>query len=259
MIAVNGIGFWAPGFAGLGAFRAGEADRDLTMPKCEVVTARARRGTSRIGRMLAEVTTQAAADASVDLGAVPTVYASAWGEIDIMINLLGQIADGDVGLSPLRFKHSVHNSASGMVSIAAGNRTFSTALAAGRKTFEQGVLEALTYLTTTDADHVILAVAEDRLPAPLDRFGEYEALAVAFCFGTDAREGAHGTLSFPKRTGEPLRPDLPELYAENPTAFALPVLDALANPEGAEGLALSAAPRPFAIDVLSAEQSRTEP
>ncbi|MBW2462221.1 MAG: beta-ketoacyl synthase chain length factor [Deltaproteobacteria bacterium] len=256
MIAINGIGFWAPGFADLGAFREGRIDADLTMPKCELVTGRAKRGTSRIGRMLAEVTSQAAADAAVDLGTVPTVYASAWGEIDIMVNLLGQIADGDVGLSPLRFKHSVHNSASGMVSIAAGNRTFSTALAAGRRTFEQGVLEALTYLTTTDADHVILAVAEDRLPAPLDRFGEYEALAVAVCFGKEPREGAHGALSFPRRADEARLPTLPPVYAENPTAFALPLLDALVKPGGADGLALSAARRPFAVDVSSADPSR---
>lgn len=249
MIAVDGIGFWAPGYADLSAYRAGEADDTLIMPKCEVVSARAKRGTSRIGRMLAEVVTQAAADASVALETVPTVYASAWGEIDIMVNLLGQIADGDVGLSPLRFKHSVHNSASGMVSIGAGNRNFSTALAAGRRTFEQGMLEALTYLATTEAEHIILAVAEDRLPAPLDRFGEYEALAVAFCFGKELTEGAHGAVSFPARAAEPARPTLPEAYAENPTAFALPVLDALTKPEGATSLALSAAERPFVVDI----------
>jgi hypothetical protein len=249
VIAVNGIGLWAPGFANLEAFRAGEADEAVTMPKCAIANARAKRGVSRIARMLAEVTQQAAEDAGVDLSQVPTVYASAWGEIDIMIKLLDQIADGEVGLSPLRFKHSVHNSASGLVSIATENRGFSTAIAAGRRTFEQGVLEALTLLRTTENDSVILAVAEDELPKPLDRYGRYEALAVGLCFGKTPGDGAHGNLGFPRRASEVVHPRLPEAYAENPTAHALPLLDALASGEPVKGLALSAADRPFAVDV----------
>jgi hypothetical protein len=249
VIAVNGIGLWAPGFANLEAFRGGEADEAVTMPKCAIANARAKRGVSRIARMLGEVAQQAAEDANVDLGAVPTVYASAWGEIDIMIKLLDQIADGEVGLSPLRFKHSVHNSASGLVSIATENRGFSTAIAAGRRTFEQGVLEALALLATTESESVLLAVAEDELPKPLDRYGRYEALAIGLCFGKTPREGAHGSLTFPKRASEVVRPTLAETYAENPTAYALPLLEALASGDSVKGLALSGADRPFAVDV----------
>ncbi len=249
MIGVDGIGLWAPGFASLEAFRAGEADESVTMPRCAVANARAKRGVSRIARMLGEVVQQAAEDAGADLSEVPTVYASAWGEIDIMIKLLDQIADGEVGLSPLRFKHSVHNSASGLVSIAAENRGFSTAIAAGRRTFEQGVLEALSLLRSSDGERVILAVAEDELPTPLDRFGRYAPLAIGLCFAKTPREGAHGTISFPKRASEVLRPTLPDAYAANPTAHALPLLDALASGEPVKALALSAADRPFAIDV----------
>jgi hypothetical protein len=251
MIAVNGIGLWAPGFGSLDAFRAGEADESATMPKCDIADARAKRGTSRIARMLGEVVQQAGTDAGVDLGSVPTVFASAWGEIDIMIKLLDQIADGDVGLSPIRFKHSVHNAASGLVSIATENRGFSTALAAGRRTFELGVLEALTFLMTSDAQSVILAIGEDQLPTPLDRYGRYEALAVGLCFGKTAREGAYGTISFPKRADAPRRPTLPDAYAFNPTAWALPLLDALVSGEAVESLALSAADRPFATTLTA--------
>jgi hypothetical protein len=251
MIAVNGLGLWAPGFASLDAFRAGAVDASVTMPKCEVADARAKRGTSRLARMLGEVVQQAGADAGAELGAVPMIYASAWGEIDVMINLLDQIASGEVGLSPIRFKHSVHNAASGLVSIATDNRSFSTALAAGRRTFELGVLEALTFLMTSDADSVILAVGEDRLPTPLDRYARYEPLAVGLCFGKTAREGAHGTLSFPKRADAPRRPALLDAYAENPAAWALPLLDALVSGESVEALALSAADRAFATNVAS--------
>jgi len=251
MIAVNGIGLWSPGFADLASFRAGEPDESVSMPKCALAAARAKRGTSRIARMLGEVFQQAGEDAGVDLSQVPTVYASAWGEIDIMIKLLDQIAEGDAGLSPIRFKHSVHNSASGMVSIATENRGFSTALAAGRRTFEQGVLEALTLLRTTNSESVILAVAEDQLPMPLDRYGKYEALAVGLCFGKVARDGAHGSVTFPARADEPTRAALPEAYAANPTAHALPLLDALRS-GGVTKLALSAADRPYTVDVSAA-------
>lgn len=251
MIGVRGVGLWAPGFPGLDAFRTGVPLPDVTEPACTVANPRAKRGTSRLARMLGEVVQQAGEDAGADLGTVATVYASAWGEIEVMVSLLGQIADGEVGLSPLRFKHSVHNSASGLVSIATGNRGFSTAIAGGKRTVERGLVEAFGLVESGEHESVILAIAEDELPRPLDRYARYEALAIGLCLGST--DGAkHGTLALSRGPVDPARalerPTFPARYAENPTVWALPLVDALAKGRPST-LALSDAARPWAAEV----------
>lgn len=235
-VAVTGVARWSAG--------AGPSE-----PACAIADARAKRGTSRITRMLGEVVEIAAREGGADLSTAATVYASAWGEIDIMIGLLAQIADGDVGLSPLRFKHSVHNAASGLVSIAAGNRGFSTAIAAGDRTVEQGLVEAWGLLATGTAE-VLLAVGDDRLPEPLDRFGAYEGLAAALCLVRDP--GMRPVLAWLEapRLGavERAEVELPEPFAQNPCAWILPILDAVAS--GAAREVPLTAERPLVVPVL---------
>jgi hypothetical protein len=249
VIHVTGIGAWAPGHPDVASLRSGSRVEDATEPPCKVADARAKRGASRLARMLGEVVEQAAKDAGADLATIPTVYASAWGEIDIMIALLEQIHVGETGLSPLRFKHSVHNSASGLVSIAASNKSFSTAIAGGRRSFEQGMLESLALLRSGAARSVIFAVAEDRLPRPLDRYSDHEALALAFCFDVDGAERAHGAIAFPERVERATPADEPDAhYAKNPTAWGLPLLRALFA-DASQTVELSAGPRPWAVGV----------
>lgn len=229
-VAITGVGRWTP-------------TTEASEPGCAIADARAKRGTNRITRMLGEVVQQAAVEGGADLATVATVYASAWGEIDTMIALLSQIADGDVGLSPLRFKHSVHNAASGLVSIASGNRSFSTAIAAGDRTVEQGLLEAWALLCAGSPSRVrpegaggprvstdvILAVGDDRLPPPLDRYSSYRGFAAALCL-TREPEGRRvlAWLEAP-RVSETARADhvLEDDLRHNPCAWIVPLLDAI--------------------------------
>lgn len=248
-VAVTGLALWAPGFPSLDAWTRGEADETVAEPTCALAHPRAKRGTSRIARMLGEVVQQTVTDGGADISTVSTVYASAWGEIDIMVGLLEQIFDGDVGLSPLRFKHSVHNAASGLVSIAAENRGFSTALAAGDRTVEQGLVEALCVLATTETQDVVLAVGDDRLPIPLERFGRYEGLAVGLCLTREpAARRVRAWLDGPRRLDGPSQVRAPAAFAENPCAWVLPLVDAIAK-GATELVPLSAAERPFGVAV----------
>jgi 3-oxoacyl-(acyl-carrier-protein) synthase len=234
-VAVTGVGRWTP---------SPGADE----PPCAIADGRAKRGTSRITRMLGEVVEQAVREAGADVASVATVYASAWGEIDIMVGLLAQIHDGDVGLSPLRFKHSVHNAASGLVSIAASNRAFSTAIAAGERTVEQGVVEAWALLAAGTPE-VVLAAGDDRLPAPLDRFGAYEGFAGAVCLTRDpGTRRVRAWLERPRPLDSSASTDLPEPFATNPSAWLAPLLDAIAAGQARE-VVLSAAARPLAVSV----------
>lgn len=238
-IAVTGVGRWTP-------------TEDAPEPPCAIADVRAKRGTNRITRMLGEVVHQAATDAGADPETVATVYASAWGEIDTMVALLAQIADGDVGLSPLRFKHSVHNAASGLVSIACKNRAFSTAIAAGDRTVEQGLVEAWTLLAD-GVPEVILAAGDDRLPPPLDRYGRYRGLAGAVCLVRDPGERAVRAWIGAPRPSELPRADVTfeEDLRDNPCAWIVPLLDAIEAGEPRE--VLLAAERPMVVTVSPGE------
>lgn len=202
------------------AWLTGKTDDSVVEPACAIVTGRAKRGTSRITRMLAEVATQAAQGA--ELTKTPIIFASAWGEIETMIDLLNQIVDGAEGLSPLRFKNSVHNAASGLLSIASKNRAFSTAIAAGTETVECGLLEAFSALETHP--EVILAVGDDRLPEPLDRLSEYQGAAMAIRLTREPNPESLGAASFPSYSFQTRGDQNPNA---NPTEKIFPLIRAV--------------------------------
>lgn len=231
-VAIRGVALWSPGIGSFADYlaRDGAAAGDgPEQPKCGIVGSRQRRGTSRIARMLCEVADQTAKDSGADASNVPTLFASAWGEIDIMVGLLEQIYASDGPLSPMRFKHSVHNAASGLVSIAAKNRSFSSALAAGRQTVDEALHEAFGLLAT-EAEDVLLIFGEDRLPEPLHRFSPHEGLAVGFHLSRN-EDGAKGFLSR-AATGPEVQPVVvPERFERNSVVGALRIALALSRGE----------------------------
>lgn len=178
-IAITGWGLWSPGFANADAWFEGVADRDVVKPKCELVGPRLKRGSSRFANMLGEVVAQAAAAAEVDVTTVPTFYGSSLGEVGTMVTLLRMLFEEEGKLSPNRFKNSVHNAASGLVSIGTQNTSFSTAIAGGSRSFETTLIEAWAYLADLGGD-AIVAVADDEVPEPLDALDDQDALAVGF-------------------------------------------------------------------------------
>ena len=193
-ILVTGLALWTPGFASIDAFAEGAHDPSVTDCASAWVPARLLRGASRLTRMLGESAERACVAGGADPKTVATVYGSDYGEIETMVILLDTIFRGDGQLSPMRFKNSVHNAASGLSSIGQGNRSFSTSLAAGRRTFEASIIEAMALLEERGGE-VVVAVADDSLPEPLRQLEGWEALAVGLCLRSD--EAA--------RAGEPRR------------------------------------------------------
>ena len=184
-VVVTGLSLWTPGFASIGAWARGEADPSITDCACEWVPPRLLRGASRFTRMLGEAADQATRDAGADPKTIATVYGSDYGEIETMVVLLDTIFRGDGQLSPMRFKNSVHNAASGLSSIGQGNQSFSTALAAGTRTFEASMLEAMALLEERGGS-VVVSVADDVLPEPLLALEGWEALAVGIVLQREA-------------------------------------------------------------------------
>lgn len=155
---------WAPGLesaADWAAWSAGAAAIAETPDKPDVgfLPAMLRRRTSRVTR----AALWAAHHCGGDEGARHTVFGSRHGELHRSHGLLTELAAAEP-LSPNAFSLSVHNTASGLYSIATGNRAPSTALAAGRDTLAAGIIEAAGRLRA-GADRVLLVHADERVPA----------------------------------------------------------------------------------------------
>lgn len=237
-IYVTGLGLFSPGYADVTAWREGRPDPAVEKPACKLVNARLGRGSSRFANMLGEVVEQAATDGGVDVTKVPTVYGSSLGEIETMVTLLRMLYEEEGKLSPNRFKNSVHNAASGLVSIGTGNTSFSTAIAGGDRSFETSLLEAWAFLASEGGD-LVLAVADDEPPEPLDQLGDHGALAVGFCLSAEPA-GAKAKLSA-LRMGELAPPNarVPDELRNNCAAAGLELLDAvLSRRAGAVSIAL---------------------
>lgn len=191
---VVGRGLWSPGYPTLASWLAGQRDDRVAEPACALVPSRARRGTSILTRSAVDAAGQAIADASLDASDVALVFGSAHGEMQIAIDQMDMMREGDGVISPARFKNSVHNTAAGLLSIATKNRGFATAIAAGDETVATSLLEA--WMVVQDGDcSAVLVVADEALPPPLDAMLPWPSLAAALALTPlqpDAR--AHAVL-----------------------------------------------------------------
>lgn len=238
---VTGLGLWAPGFPDVAAWREGRAVEGADKPPCKLIDSRLKRGSSRFGNMLGEVVEQACTAAGLDVRIVPTFYGSSLGEIETMVLLLRMLREEDGKLSPNRFKNSVHNAASGLLSIATGNTAFSTAIAGGERSFESTLLEAWAYLHV-EGGAAVLAVGDDRAPEPLDALGRHGALAVGLALSAEPPStGPRISISGLRRASEPLEAHarVPSELVTNCASAALELVEAvLARRAGTVSVAL---------------------
>jgi hypothetical protein len=178
--------------------------------------------------MAVEALAQAAAQGGADLKEVPTIFGSAYGEIQTAFDQMDMIEREGVP-SPARFKNSVHNTASGHVSIATGNMRFSTSLAAGSATFAMCLLEAFAWLDVHRSS-IIVSVADEPLPDHLTAAGRYDPLGIAFHLTANHRAAADGLgdLSDLRRRGREGSPaGIPKRLAKNPCAAGLLLVEAV--------------------------------
>jgi len=238
--SVLGIGAWAPGLAGWPAWRAGTrtpAASAATRPVATLLPAAERRrapdGVSVALSVAHEAVTMAGAHGNVvDVRTLPTVFASAFGDLAIVDYLCASLASDPLALSPTRFHHSVHNAAAGYWSIATGATEAATAIAAGPATFANGLLEALVQVATRSTP-VLLVAFDTPATGPLVRAAPNAALfGCAFVFAPrdDASTGIAVTVGpgaservVPRRDAR-RAPALP-----SPSAAAMAFLDALAD------------------------------
>jgi hypothetical protein len=158
VVAVAGVGVFEP------TPRTGSDDADPVAPDLALLPRTLRRGLSAgmkyavaaAGPAVAQARRTGALAADAEL---PIVYGSAVGETATAIDLLTTIVAAHES-SPVSFRHSVHNAAPGLLSIALGTLASSTAVAAGAETLLATLLEAAALLNE-GAPAVLVILAEE--------------------------------------------------------------------------------------------------
>lgn len=111
---------------------------------------------------------------------VPTVFCSRHGEVKRSVELLSELARGEL-MSPTSFGLSVHNAAGGLFSIARSDRASNIALSAGHSTIEHGVIEACGLLAD-GASEVLLVAYDCPLPPAYADFQDVDEQAFAWAW-----------------------------------------------------------------------------
>jgi len=181
---LRGVGLWTPAHPSLDAWvEAGMPDRWATpaspaRPPAALLHSRLRRRTSTLTRAAVTAIEAAVATSGGDLGRARFVLVSSFGEIQTTVTLLSQLAEPGGPVSPTKFHNSVHNTATGYLSIATGNHSEATALAGGPHSLDIGLLEVLAGFAEGD-EEALLVFAEERLPPPFTRDDAEQTFAVA--------------------------------------------------------------------------------
>lgn len=178
-IAVLGAGAFVPGFEGLEGWAAARPDAEFENPQAALVPARQRRRASLLSKAFAEAYAGALETSQLEPSEVASVFGSALGEAATMIGLLDQMWSETAILSPMKFATSVHNAASGMISIATENRGFTTSLGADFDTPAMALMEGIGIVFAEDRP-VIVCCGDESPPDQLVPDGEgWSMLAAA--------------------------------------------------------------------------------
>lgn len=160
-------------------------ERAFTAPAYGLLVGRARRFTSLVTQMHVEVCGALQPEAQH----APAVFATCHGEIQTCERLIADFRDTSM-VSSARFALSVHNTASGVYSVATGS-TAPTITVTGANAIAAGWLEAL--LIALDADRpVLLSIADEPVPAVFRGPTEPVGFAAAFLIGAGAARSAAG-------------------------------------------------------------------
>jgi hypothetical protein len=168
-VAITGVGLWQTQFPNSKAWLAGTPDPAAEKPAGLALDRVNRRRAGQLGRALADVAAEALAMAAVDPATVPTIVGSSIGEAATMIGLLDQMWRRHEPMSPAEFTVSVHNAASGLISIANKNRGMTTSLAADENTPAAALMEGIGMVLVHGTP--VLIVCGDE-PAPENLAGQ---------------------------------------------------------------------------------------
>jgi hypothetical protein len=261
-VFVDAIAFWSPALPDWPCARAalrgegGLVDPLAKRPAPDLLPAAERRRVPDSVALALEVAAAALRESGRDAG-LPSVFASAHGDLAVTDYMCATLVREPTHLSPTRFHNSVHNAAAGYWTIGTGCMAASSALSAFKHSFAAGLLEAATQCVADDGP-VLLVAFDVQSVGPLATVTHSAGLlAAAFVLaparGPRSRAGFDVTLVAGLSPPPALRSVAARSLQDNAMADALPFLEALAL-ESAEpfelplshSLALCLTPQPFA-------------
>ncbi|MBK9071562.1 MAG: beta-ketoacyl synthase chain length factor [Myxococcales bacterium] len=174
---VLGVGYFSTAH---GTSTAGGPRTGPHKPAFALLVGRARRFTSLVMQMHVEVCQQATAGLPREV-ACGSVFCSNHGEVQTAADIIGDIREHQA-VSSARFALSVHNSPSGVYSIAAGRREPTTTITSGASSFAAGMVEAV--LTAQErAGVVLVSYADEPVPVVFGGDADSDGRAVALLLG----------------------------------------------------------------------------
>lgn len=229
VVAITGIGLWTPGFATAAAWAAGAPDAEAQKPLGKSLDRVNRRRASALARALADTVAEAAAQAGADLATIPAVVGSSIGEAATMIGLLDELWRTGNPMSPADFAMSVHNAASGLISITNKNRGITTSLAADSDTPAAALFEAIGLALTEDSPAVVACGDEPAPPTLVQHAPPWAMLATALVLAPLDRAPNPLALLRITDAGEPLPVSdrFGPLLLENPQCGLAAIADAV--------------------------------
>jgi len=229
MVAITGLGLWMPGYPSVDRWVRGEKDPETTKPIGRAFDRVNRRRAGRLGRAIADVVAEAIEEAAVDPATVATVVGSSIGEASPMIGLLDQLWRKKEPMSPAAFTVSVHNAASGLLSISSKNRGYTTSLAADENTPAAALLEAIGLVSTTGRPAVVVC-ADEEAPRRLLRAGApWQMVAAAVVLAPpDSSENCRARMRVSSQGVASIAPAaVDELMIHNPQIGLVDLVDAV--------------------------------
>jgi hypothetical protein len=180
-----------------------------------LLSARQRRGLSECARLMVAATAAALKDAEIAGIDFPIVSGSSLGEIQTAEVLCEMRLRGDGRTSPARFRNSVHNTVTGLISIAAGSHAPCTSVAAGRATVAVAILEAQLQLWN-GAPRVLVVVGDESVPQVFDPALGYPPVAGALLLTAAGGQSDQPTLELIRLAESDLQSEAPPKV--NPSA-----------------------------------------
>jgi len=261
-VFVDGVAFWAPALPGWPLARAalrgegGLAQPPARRPAPEILAPAERRRAPDSVALALEVAAAAVREAGCGAAELPSVFASAHGDLAVNDYMCATLASQPAMISPTRFHNSVHNAAAGYWTIATGCVAASSALSAFEHSFAAGLLEAATQCLA-DGGPILLVAFDVQSTGALATVTKSEGLlAAAFVLAPARGQRTQAAFDLTLVSGAtapvPLRSEAARTLRDNAMADMLPFVEtlALAAPDPLElplsgRLALRVAPLPL--------------
>lgn len=217
----------------------------LDKPDLTLLDRSLRRGLSEVTRLFMHAAYRTLVDAEALDEKPRVVFGSAFGEIATAEAMLAQAFDEN-SASPIRFRHSVHNTAEGLYSIASGNREPATAIAASWDTVGMALLEAMTQLACKPG-HMLVILAEEPIPEALSDEHRHGPLAAGFYLSSEDSPRTRALLHAPRKADARglVAPFGRENHPLGPAIFLVRAIERGAS----ERIIVGEGPSPLCVDV----------